>query len=265
VTESRDAAAVAQQLGRTAWTVLLNGTAAEAALSAGGWPEARQWLNEPLTVDPEARELVITHGLRAIHAALAGDDPSADLAILEELRVAGVGRADFSMTFYYDATAGFLGWLAGDHRRAHDIAVECAARDQLNEFYLRERAARAATWMGEATLAATQVAGLRALGYRGRANRASLRTSEAGLAAIDDRRADALVTYREALAAWRELDCDGGLAFALLDMVRVLGSETPEGREAAVELRPILVRLESRTLLGILDGLETAGAGTPAA
>ena len=57
LTESRDAAAVAQQLGRSAWTVLLNGTAAEAALSAGGWPEARKWLNEPLTVDPEAREL----------------------------------------------------------------------------------------------------------------------------------------------------------------------------------------------------------------
>lgn len=44
-----------------------------------------------------------------------------------------------------------------------------------------------------------------------------------------------------------------------------MGSETPEGREAALELRPFLVRLGSRTLLGILDGLETAGVGTPSA
>jgi tetratricopeptide (TPR) repeat protein len=263
VVESRDAAAVARGLGRSAWTVLLNGTAAEAALAAGGWPDARQWLDEPLTVDPEARELVITHALRALHAALAGDDPAADLAALGELRAVGVGRADASMTFYYDATAGFLAWLAGDHRRAHDVAVECAAQDPLNEYYLRERATRAALWLGDARLARTQVDLLRALGYRGRANRTSLHAVEAGLAALEGRRGHAIPAYRDATAEWRDLSCDGGLAFTLLDMVSLLGPETEEGREAAVELRPLLERLEGRALLGILDGLP-AGAAAPA-
>jgi class 3 adenylate cyclase/tetratricopeptide (TPR) repeat protein len=258
VVESRDAAAVARQLGRSAWTVLLNGTAAEAALGAGGWREAREWLDEPLTVDPEARELVITHGLRAIHAALAGDDPSADLAVLDELREAGVGRADLSMTFYYEGTPGFLAGVAGDFRTAYDVAVACAESDALNEFYLRERAARAAAWLGEVALVATQVDGLRALGYRGRANRASLRTAEAGLAALEGRRDAAVATFREAAGRWRDMGCEGALAFALLDAVRLLGPGTSEGREAAVEVRPILERLGSRALLGILDGLEAS-------
>jgi len=262
VVESRDAAAVARHLGRSAWTVLLNGTAAEAALTAGDWPGARQWLNEPLAVDREARELVIIHGLRAIHAALAGLDPAPDLATLEELRASGIGSADASMVFYYDATAGFLAGLAGDHRAAHDVAVRCAERDQLNEFYLRERAARAALWLGDAALTIAQVDGLRALGYRGRANRASLRTMEAGLAALEGRRVDAVAGYGEALAAWRELACDGGQAFALLDVTRLLGPATGEGREAAAELRPLLERLEARALLAVLEGLEAEAATT---
>jgi len=243
--------------------VLLNGTAAEAALLAGDWPGARQWLDEPVTVDPEARELVITHALRALHAALAGDDPGAALAALEELRAAGVGQADASMTFYYDATAGYLAWLAGDHRVAHDVAVSCAAEDPLNEYYLRERGARAALWLGDARLAGAQVELLRALGFRGRANRTSLHTVEAGLAALEGRRGHAIPAYREATAAWRELICDGGLAFALLDMVKLLGADTAEGREAGAELRPLLERLDGRALLSILDGLE-ASAPAPA-
>ncbi len=264
VGESRDAAELARRLGRLGWTVLLNGTAAEAAIVAGGWPEAREWLHEPLTIDPGARELVINHGLRALHAALAGADPTADLAALEDLRLAGVGRTDASMTFYYDATAGFLAWIAGDLPRAHEIAAACAAVDPLNEFYLRERAARAAAWMGDAGLASTQVNGLRALGYRGRANRASLRGMEGALAAVEGRRDDAVATFREAASLWREITCEGGIAFTLLDAVRLLGAGTPEGREAAVELRALLERLEARGLLGILDELEAGGAASPA-
>jgi hypothetical protein len=264
VVESRDAAGVARHLGRAAWTALLNGTAAEASLSAGNWPEARRWLGEPLAVDPEARERVIVHALRAILAGLAGDDAAGDLATLEELRAAGVGRADMSMAFYYEATAGFLAWIAGDFRSAYDVAVDCAAHDPLNEFYLRDRAARAALWLGDANLAASQVEALRALGYRGRANRVSLRGAEAGLAALEGRRDDAIATYRSATATWRELACEGGLAFALLDMVRLLGAETAEGRDAAAELRPLLERLGSTALLGILDEL-LASTGAPAA
>jgi hypothetical protein len=41
-------------------------------------------------------------------------------------------------------------------------------------------------------------------------------------------------------------------------MVRLLGPETAEGRDAAAELRPLLERLGGRALLGILDGLEVA-------
>jgi hypothetical protein len=265
VVESRDAAALARKLGRSSWTVLLNGTAAEAAISAGDWRDARAWLREPLGVDPQARELVIIHGLCAIHTALAGEDPEPDLAALRELGDAGVGRADSSMGFYYEATPGFIAWLAGDYRRAHDIAVASATDDPLNEFYLRDRAARAAIWLGDAALVETQVAALRALGYRGRANRASLRTAEAGLAALEGRRADAIADYREALGCWRDLGCDGGAAFALLDMVRVLDAASEEGREAAAASRPLLDRLGASALVAILDALEAEAAPRGAA
>lgn len=162
------------------------------------------------------------------------------------------------MTFYYDATAGYLAWLAGDYRTAHDVAVACAVNDPLNECYVRERAARAALWLGDASLARVQVARLRALGYRGRATRAGLGAIEAGLAALEGGRDDAIAGYRGATTAWRDLACEGGVAVTLLDMVRLLGPDTTEGGDAAAELRPLLERLGARALLRVLDGLEAA-------
>jgi hypothetical protein len=41
-------------------------------------------------------------------------------------------------------------------------------------------------------------------------------------------------------------------------MVRLMGADSAEGREAAAELRPLLERLDGQALLAMLDGLEAA-------
>jgi hypothetical protein len=127
------------------------------------------------------------------------------------------------------------------------------------KYYLRELVARERSLLGDVRLAEGQVELLRALGYRGRANRTtSIRSG--GARGLEGRRGHAIPAYRDATAAWRELSCEGGL-FALLDMVQLLGIDTAEGRDAAAELRPLLERLGGRALLAILDGIE-AGAPT---
>jgi hypothetical protein len=96
------------------------------------------------------------------------------------------------------------------------------------------------------------------LGFRGRANAAGLAILQAGLAALEGRIGHAETGYLEALAAQRELGCEGDLAFGLLDAVRFLRPTSEVGAAAATELRTLLDRLGAAGLAEILNSLEAA-------
>lgn len=101
------------------------------------------------------------------------------------------------------------------------------------------------------------------LGFRGRANAAGLAVLQAGLAALEGRAGHAETGYRDALAAQRELGCDGDLAFSLLDAVRFLRPTSDAGRAAAEELQALIDRLGAAGLQPIFEEL-LEGAPLPA-
>jgi hypothetical protein len=85
------------------------------------------------------------------------------------------------------------------------------------------------------------------------------RAFQAGLDALDGRRAEAKAGYREVLAAFREGDCPLDLALTGVDMVAALGPDDADAIAAARESRSILEGLGATVFLARLDALESAG------
>ncbi len=81
------------------------------------------------------------------------------------------------------------------------------------------------------------------------------RTVEAGVAALEDRFEAATEAYREAIQAWRALDCTLDLALCELDLVLLLG---PSGLHdsAAKEAGDIFTRLGAKPFLERLNRAE---------
>jgi hypothetical protein len=78
-------------------------------------------------------------------------------------------------------------------------------------------------------------------------------TVQAGVAALEGRRADAMSLYRDSLRAWRDLGLAWDEALCELDMVLLLGLDDPEVRAAGDAARDILTRLEAAPILARLD------------
>jgi hypothetical protein len=166
------------------------------------------------------------------------------------------------MAFYTEATPAWLAGLRGDHESTWEVCTRYAELDELNAPYLWERAARAALWLGDPWRSREAIDAVAGLGFRGRANAAGLAVLQAGLAALEGRVGHAETGYREALAAQRDLGCDGDLAFSLLDAVKLLGPGSEPGRAAATELRALLERLGGAGLQPILDSLVGVAAAS---
>ena len=81
----------------------------------------------------------------------------------------------------------------------------------------------------------------------------------AGLAALEERRDEAMVGYQEAFRLARQLETDTILAELLLDAVHVLGPDDPETPGFAAEARALYQRAGARAYLDRLDeALRTA-------
>ncbi|HEV8252109.1 MAG TPA: adenylate/guanylate cyclase domain-containing protein [Candidatus Limnocylindria bacterium] len=114
-------------------------------------------------------------------------------------------------------------------------------------------AARAALWAGKAEDAKRAADQLATIGIHGRAINASLRTIEAGMAAIAGQSQDASVAYRDAIRQWRDLGTAFDLALCELDFVRLVPGENPDIEAAAAEARSIFTRLGAASFLRRLD------------
>ena len=187
---------------------------------------ARQWLRSRWPWSPRARELVIIHWLRA---------PSmprwpASIRPRPRRRSRSCRRAD-RQRGHVDGRStttprrpGSPGSPAINATRARRRRRVCRTLTSSTSPTCRERAARAALWLGDAALAR-------------RAGRTTSRASATGAgrtppACGASRRGSPPLEGRTAVTpsrgtarrspAWRELACDGDLAFALLDVVRLL-------------------------------------------
>jgi hypothetical protein len=125
-------------------------------------------------------------------------------------------------------------------------------------------AARFALWTGDAPLAEIDLANAVADPRRGRVVDTGRLVIRAGLAALDGRVREALVMYRDALRAWRDLGLLYDEAVTGMDMVILLDPGDAEVRAAAEASRGILERLGARPLLERLDTELAKGSSSDA-
>jgi hypothetical protein len=181
---------------------------------------------------------------------LRGGDPSSDLASVAPLQ-AQVSDPQF-------VSYGHFGhaWAALATGKLDDARSQAEAAAAATEFFhpiASPLGARAALWAGDRGAAQRILAALMASGYRGAALANDEATIQAGLAALDGRRAEALAAYREAIRTWRVLGLAFDEALAGIDMAILLDADEPEVRAAADSSREILTRLRARPLLERLD------------
>jgi hypothetical protein len=125
---------------------------------------------------------------------------------------------------------------------------------------------RAALWTGDLAGAKSDLDAFRSAGISGRYLEMTRWALEAGVAATEGRRPEALSAYRGTLRGLREMRIDFTEALTCLDMVFLIGPGEPEVDAAADRAREILTGLRAAPYLRMLDeALERAGATTTAA
>jgi hypothetical protein len=126
--------------------------------------------------------------------------------------------------------------------------------------------AHAALWARDPAGVRALLATLDANGKRGRAIEMDRHAMQAGIAALEDRRGDALAGYRTALAEARDLGLAWDEALIAIDMVEALGARERDARVAGTAAREILVGLRATPFIERLDKAFESSmpeAGTP--
>lgn len=233
---------------------------AEAATELGRWEEADKVLHRL-----EGRELshVARYGIAFCEVLLQAHrgDPAAAAQRLDEM-AGGVRAAEMLplRTWFHRASA-LVQLLNGIAAAAFDEAIGSLDLEPsgMNAHLAVREAARAGVWSKDPERVKRAVDAMEPL--RGRWSNAVRRTAEAGLAALESRREDALAGYERALEDWRSLESRLDLAFCAVDMAHVLPNEEIT-REAVAEARSILTEIGGVALLERLDA--ATSASTPA-
>jgi class 3 adenylate cyclase/tetratricopeptide (TPR) repeat protein len=236
----------ARRLGRRSDAASLLNWAAWNALRTGDWAWALAELDAmPIDELELGDRTSITHAAYLFRALRGFDDFSAGLAeAVGEGADSETGQMEMRRTFAFFA-AGQLSEARAERRRAAESFGEAGA--------ISNYGARAALWSHDLAGAAEDLATFDGDGLHGTVVEADRLTIRAGIAALDDRAADAFPLYREALRAWRTLGLAWDQALCGIDMATLLDPTNPEVRAAAEAAREILVRLEAAPFVARLD------------
>jgi hypothetical protein len=194
--------------------------------------------------------------------AVQGEDVESECG--ELIALAGP-MSDAQMRAGAEATRAFVAFARDDLHTAYEASMRAA---QIEPGYVGGaalQAARAALWLGDAALLRRAADFYRSAALPGRVNRIGTITLDAGIAALEGRREDAVSAYREALREFRELGLVVAEADVGLDFVTALGPSAPEALTAAEESRAIYARLGATKWLERLDALLAQEAGAPRA
>jgi hypothetical protein len=151
------------------------------------------------------------------------------------------------------STRAWLALVGGEFGEAFEEAWTDASINRSNASDGLPVAARAALWAGNADDAKRAADELASIGIHGRAINASLRTIEAGLAALARETETATTGYRDAIRQWRDLGTAFDLALCELDFVKFVGGENPDAKAAAEEAQSIFQRLGAPAFLQRLN------------
>ena len=251
---------LSRQLGqRTTETVTL-GNAAEDARRTGDWAWAIGELEAGLELDLDDNTRLTLGAalalLRSLQGRVSNDEVDDLLASVAKLDDADV------MAIAYDVQ-GMTAFGHGDFRSTHEWAMRVADKSDLNAPYALPRAAHASVLAGDAAGARQALAQLDDLGTRGRAVDADRTAIRAGLAALDGDPAAALVGYREAIDAFRDLGLPWDEALAGLSAAMRLGPDAPGVREWVESARATFLRLEAAPFVTHLDSIASGTRSDP--
>jgi len=199
---------------------------------------------------------------RAQIRGLQGVDVQADLqAVADHV----VDSTEVQAHAMLDEVRAWVALALGDFREAYELARRSYQLNIAPDGTALQTAARAAAWMGDAQGVGEALAVL--AGQPGRAPAAVRREAEAALAALEDRRGEALATFADALHRWRELGLEFEAAMSTLNCITMLGPSEPDVRAAAEDAGAVFERLGAQpfqTLLADAMRLPASATGSHA-
>ena len=255
---TREGFDIARRVGSQVYGANMVGNGVVCALRLGEWDWATDLLDEWITDDADEPGYSEFFGDRAILTALRGGDPTSDLDRATELRAIITDPQYEAYDHWFRAWAAFA---AGSFAEARALAVKAPV---LNRFFHPI----ATPLIVHSALGARDVAAakawrdtMNATMYRGEALSRDLQALAAGISALEGRRTEAAVQFRDALAGYRALGLAFDEALTVLDMVTLVGADEPEVRPAADWARATLARLGATPLLERLESAVSQPAG----
>ena len=246
---SRAALEEAARLGNRSLLSVALVNATSDAVETGDWDWAVRQCESALEAElGDVDRAVATSGVLWVRS-LRGDD-IADEAVRLEEHLLGT---DLSPEIFF--LRFLVAFGAGRMRDAYEATMAHAQVHGEEGYTLYSDAAFCALWERDAGRAAASLAALVSTGVHGRVVSTNRRTIQAGLAALEGRKAESLSGFREALSDWRDLGLPWRLSLTAILMATVLGRDEPEVRSAATEARLILARLGARPFLDHLEAL----------
>ena len=210
------------------------------ALRVGEWDSAAEILAELSATELAPPDRWLVDSIETLLDALRGRPFDASLRKAEEY------AATSDEPQVMGQMRSIKGWLALLDGRFADAFDESWGSLTVNPGNVGEDlpvAGRAALWAERPDDVKAASEKLRSTGVHGRAINASLRTIEAGSAALAGRIEEAAASYREAIRQWRDLGAAFDLALCELDFVRFVGGENPDAKAAGEEAGAIFRRV----------------------
>jgi hypothetical protein len=233
---------------------------AEISVLLGRWDDARAAVTELAQRDLSADDRVVLVCQMALLAGLSGDEKGA-ANHLEGAAAGLIATTELvAARTTYLRTRSLLSLAADDLEAARQEAAEAVSSDPLgiNSPHALMIQARAAIWLRDVEGARSALSAM--TGFPGSWMAAERLTVEAGVAALGGLVEEAAETYREAIEAWRALECTLDLALCELDLVLLLGPGAPHDNTAK-EAGDIFMRLGAKPFLERLNraaGVEQA-------
>ena len=255
---AEEALTLAQRYGLSGIVPVLVGNLSSAALDVGEWQRGIEALTSARDDSPD--ELSANYAAWTLNTYLAyqGNDVSAEVQRLT------AWAESFDDTGARGAVHGLraeVAFVAGQFQAACDEWLMHAAGDSLNAPTSCLGAGLAALLAGDQDRAQTAVGELSRLPGHSRMRDADRRLVEAGLAALDGRRSEALREARFALDEYDVIGLPWRKALGGLMLTSTLGAADPEVRDFTEAARETFVRLKARPFLERLDALVAGSAG----
>ena len=247
---TRAALEVAVRLGLRSYAGTLIGNAASAATEVGEWAWAIQAVTAARdeSLDEFARNLL--SWTLVTFSAWQGNEVTAEVDRLIDW------AASFDETGARGAVHGLLAEVAfgaGNLLVACDEWMTNASSDALNAPHAYFRAGLSALMAGDRDRTAAALVAHERTARHGRLLALDQRLLRAGLAALDDRPAEALREGRAILGDYGRLGLPWRQALGAIVLLSTIGGDEPEVRAAAEQAREILTRLGAKPFLERLD------------